>query len=391
MQHNAHLTPDVTHKHFNFKSGVNILVKRIAVLTVLLSSCFSGYSISAAGDATLIRDARGIAACPQGKFCLYTNANYNQDELGDVLAINPNVQLTSLELNNFGFPVGLHDGVSAVVNNLGAEGTLIRGSDISGTYRAVPAGAQISSFEDSWNDATNSVVTKHVTSVALPITLPNTTIHINESGQYAALSIQNLSNENVTVDVNVTGTPALFTILDYAQSMTIPANQIVHNNIALQGNKVGYGQLNVAIKPAVGYVNQYANSKTATIVVDEIVVPDFNITQSFKQKWQSWWPEEGWLYTYALQLQSRVDTIKYWKFSFDLPQGAHVTQAWLDSQSSWLKLNKEESVNGKVVLENIAGNVIAPNNSIPLDIEIFYLDESLEHEQLANLTIEKVQ
>ncbi|OHY89393.1 hypothetical protein BJD16_20620 [Aeromonas sobria] len=173
--------------------------------------------------------------------------------------------------------------------------------------------------------------------------------------------------------------------------MTIPANQIVHNNIALQGNKVGYGQLNVAIKPAVGYVNQYANSKTATIVVDEIVVPDFNITQSFKQKWQSWWPEEGWLYTYALQLQSRVDTIKYWKFSFDLPQGAHVTQAWLDSQSSWLKLNKEESVNGKVVLENIAGNVISPNNSIPLDIEIFYLDESLEHEQLANLTIEKVQ
>lgn len=367
------------------------MIKKTTVLSLLLSTFFSGYSYSATGDATLIKNVSGTSACPQGKFCLYTNAGFNSPELGDVLAINPDVQLNSDDLLNFGFPVGSHDGVSAVVNNLSTEGTLIRGNDISGSYRSVSSGAQIREFEASWNDATNSVVTKHVTPVTLPLLLPNTTIHINESGQYATLSIQNLSDENVTVDVEVTGTPVLFTIGNYDHVMTIPAKQTVNNNIALLGNEVGRGQLNAKIKPALGYINQASNTASATIVVDEIVVPDFNITQSFKAKWQSWWPEEGWFYTYALQLQSKVDTIRYWKFSFTLPQGAYVPQSWLDSQSSWLRLNQEESVNGKVVLENIAGNVISPDNSIPLDIQVFYLDESQEHEQLANLTIEKVQ
>lgn len=367
------------------------MIKKITGFSLLLSMCFSGYSYSATDDAVLIKNVSGTAACPQGKFCIYTNAGFNSPELGDVLAINENVQLSSADLIHFGFPVGSHDGVSAVVNNLGSEGTLIRGSDISGSYRSVSSGAQIRELDATWNDATNSVVTTHVTPVTLPLMLPNTTIHINESGQYATLSIQNLSDKNVTVDVDVTGTPTLFTIGDYTHVMTIPAKQTVNNNIALLGNVVGRGLLTATIKPALGYINQVSNTTSATIVVDEVVVPDFNITQEFKAKWQSWWPEEGWLYTYALQLQSKADTVRYWKFSFSLPQGAHVTQSWLDSQSSWLRLNPEESVNGKVVLENTAGNIISPDNSIPLDIEIYYLDESQEHEQLADLTIEKVQ
>ncbi len=237
------------------------------------------------------------------------------------------MQLNSNDLIEFGFPVGSHDGVSSVVNNLDSEGTLIRGSDISGSYRPVSSGAQIREFDAGWNDATNSVVTQHVTPVTLPLMLPNTTIHVHESGQYATLSIQNLSDENVTVDVEITGTPTLFTIGDYAHVMTLPAKKTVNNNIALLGNVVGRGQLSATIKPALGYINQASNTTSATIVVDEVVVPDFNITQTFKAKWQSWWPEEGWLYTYDLQLQSKVDTIRYWKFSFTLPEGAHVTQS----------------------------------------------------------------
>lgn len=299
----------------------------------------------------MIKNLSDVPACPQGKFCIYTNAGFNLPELGDVLAINENTQLNITDLINFGFSVGFsvgfHDGVSAVVNNLGSEGTLIRGGDISGSYRPVSSCEQIRELDATWNDATNSVVTRHVTPVTLPLMLPNTTIHINESGQYVTLSIQNLSHDSVTIDVDVTGTPTLFTIGDYTHVMTIPAKQTVNNNIALLGNVVGRGQLTATIKPALGYINQVSNTTSATIVVDEVVVPDFNITQSFKAKWQSWWPEEGWLYTYALQLQSKADTVRYWKFSFSLPQGAHVTQSWLDSQSSWLRLNPEESVNGK--------------------------------------------
>lgn len=317
--------------------------------------CFSGYSYSATEDAVLIKNLSDVAACPQGKFCIYTNAGFNLPELGDVLAINGNTQLNITDLINFGFSVGFfvgfsvgfHDGVSAVVNNLGSEGTLIRGGDISGSYRPVSSCEQIRELDATWNDATNSVVARHVTPVTLPLMLPNTIIHINESGQYVTLSIQNLSHDSVTIDVDVTGTPTLFTIGDYTHVMTIPAKQTVNNNIALLGNVVGRGQLTATIKPALGYINQVSNTTSATIVVDEVVVPDFSITQSFKAKWQSWWPEEGWLYTYALQLQSKADTVRYWKFSFSLPQGAHVTQSWLDSQSSWLRPNPEESVNGK--------------------------------------------
>ncbi|MFM5849564.1 hypothetical protein ACET69_22930 [Aeromonas veronii] len=363
-----------------------------ALYILIFSISFSPFSFSAdSDDATLIEGASGVSACPSDRFCVYTNAHFNSGERGDVLAIKSGVQLNSSDLINFGFPVGAHDGVSAVVNNLDEEGTLVSGSDISGKYLGVAAGAQVDDLSSSgWNDKTNSIATTKVISVDLPITLPDTTIYINDVDQYATLSIENFSDKDITVGVDVTGTPGLFTIVNYDHNLTVQAGKVATSKISLFGNEIGRGLLNVTIKPPVGYINQSSNKASATIVVDEVVVPDLNVTQTFKAKWQSWWPENGWLYTYRLEFQSKEESVKYWKFSFHLPPGAHVTQAWLDSQSSWLKLNEEESVNGKVVLENTAGHIISPDTSIPLDIEVFYLDESQEHEVLADLNIEKI-
>jgi hypothetical protein len=365
--------------------------KNIYPASFLLAMIFPCLTFASSNGVQLIKNARGIESCPENTFCVYTNANYNNNELGDILSIHQNIQLNSDELNSFGFPVGEHNGVSSVVNKMSTEGTLVRGINIDGDFLPVEAGENKSNLVSyGWNDSTNSIVTKKVIPANIRLSLPDKTIYIGEN-DYATLNVSNSSNEDIELEMVVEGTPGILTALDYENKFIVPAQGYVNEDILLSGERVGEARLVATIKPEIGVINQSSNVATAKIDVEEWVVPDLNITQSFKTKWQTYWPEEGWDYTYHLVLRSEIAPVKHWKFSFVLPDGAHVTEQWLDSQSSWLKLNEEESVDGKVVLENISGNVISPESSIPLDIEVFYLDEKVEHEKLHDLILEEIE
>lgn len=365
-------------------------VNSIPLLLAISFPCFAFTSNS--NDVELIENARGIESCPGNTLCLYTNIDYNEGELGDILAIKPNIQLNSDDLNAFGFPVGAHDGVSSVVNKMSIEGTLVRGENLNGDFLSVAASQNISSLVNyHWNDSANSVITQKVTPVNLSLSLPDKTIHINSDDSYSTLTVSNSSDEDIDLEMAVEGTQGILTVLDYAHHFTVPSRSFVNQDILLSGERLGDARLTATIKPELGVINQSSNVASARIIVDEYTIPDLNITQSLKAKWQVYWPEEGWYYTYHLVLRSEKEPVTYWKFSFELPSGAHVTEAWLESQASWLKLNQEESVNGKVVLENTSGHVISPESEVPLDIEVFYLDEAIEHEKLKNLILEEVE
>ncbi|CCW32638.1 hypothetical protein ABLA30_09375 [Xenorhabdus nematophila] len=73
----------------------------------------------------LISNESGADKCPAGKMALYTNINFNQSEIGDILIISPNIQLDTEQLEGYGFIVGGHDGVSSVVNNMSQNATLL--------------------------------------------------------------------------------------------------------------------------------------------------------------------------------------------------------------------------------------------------------------------------
>ncbi|CAM3296493.1 hypothetical protein XNC1_2558 [Xenorhabdus nematophila ATCC 19061] len=88
----------------------------------------------------LISNESGADKCPAGKMALYTNINFNQSEIGDILIISPNIQLDTEQLEGYGFIVGGHDGVSSVVNNMSQNATLISGLYLDGKTLTVSAG-----------------------------------------------------------------------------------------------------------------------------------------------------------------------------------------------------------------------------------------------------------
>lgn len=230
-------------------------------------------------DVQLIKNARGEDKCPAGKMALYTNVNYNAQELGDILVISPDIQLDRQQLASYGFIVGDHDGVSSVVNKMSQNGTLVSGLYLDGEILPVPAGKNIPSLvsyplaSGTWNDATQSVVTKPVQVVNLTMSMANISFALNKP-HVAELTIANRSNTAVsglTLDV-FSANSSVVTVGTIAAIGTIAANSSIKVSIPLTGKNIGATPLTSRLHTPVGMINSGDNQLVTQVSVTAVSV-----------------------------------------------------------------------------------------------------------------------
>lgn len=321
-------------------------------------------------DVYLIKNESGADKCPSGKLALYTNIDFNGGEMGDILIISPNIALTKQDLESYGFIVGEHDGVSSVVNNMDQDATLVSGLYLDGVTMTVSAGSQITTLVDyplgqgNWNDAVNSVVSAGTQAVDLTMDIESEIV-LEEGEEYSALlQIQNNTNEaveGVTVSASSSNS-AIFSVKLDPQTLSIPGNETVNVRIPVEGKSQGEATLTCQLTMPLGIINSGNNMTETTVTVSESRA--LQVTQSFAGDWADTWPNTNYIYSYKLILSSADTEVDKWELSFLLPEGAEVSPEWLETESSWVQLNTEKSVNGNVYLDSEPGHVIAPENDI---------------------------
>lgn len=344
-------------------------------------------------DVYLLNNESGADKCPSGKLALYTNIDFNKSEMGDILIISPNISLNKSQLASYGFIVGEHDGVSSVVNNMNQNATLVSGLYLDGETLVVKPGSQISSLLDyplgkgNWNDAVNSVVSADTQSVDLTMNVESE-IYLEEEEEYSALlQIQNNTGEaveNVTMSATSSNS-AIFSVKLDPQTLSIPGNETVNVRIPVEGKSQGQATLTCQFTMPVGIINNGNNMTQTTVTVSESRA--LQVTQTFAGDWADTWPSTNYIYSYKLILSSADTEVDKWELSFLLPEGAEVSPEWLETESSWVQLNTEKSVNGNVYLDSQPGHVIAPEKDIELDIQIIYPNQSTDYQTLKNLRL----
>ncbi|EEI3459313.1 hypothetical protein G3D33_001595 [Salmonella enterica subsp. salamae] len=344
-------------------------------------------------DVYLIKSESGADKCPSGKLALYTNIDFNGGEMGDILIISPNISLNKSQLASYGFIVGAHDGVSSVVNNMNQNATLVSGLYLDGETLVVKPGSQISTLVDyplgqgNWNDAVNSVVSAGTQTVDLTMDIESEIV-LEEGEEYSALlQIQNNTNEDVegaTVSASSSNS-AVFSTEFNSQTLNIPGNETVNVRIPVEGKGQGKATLTCQLTMPLGIINSGNNMTETTVTVSESRA--LKVTQSFAGDWADTWPSTNYIYSYKLILSSADTEVDKWELSFLLPEGAEVSPEWLETESSWVQLNTEKSVNGNVYLDSEPGHVIAPENDIELDIQIIYPNQSTDYQTLKNLRL----
>ncbi|ECG8588413.1 hypothetical protein FNI11_01280 [Salmonella enterica subsp. salamae] len=344
-------------------------------------------------DVYLINNESGADKCPSGKLALYTNINFNGGEMGDILIISPNIALTKEDLESYGFIVGEHDGVSSVVNNMDQDATLVSGLYLDGVTMTVSAGRQIASLVDyplgqgNWNDAVNSVVSAGTQAVDLTMNIESEIVLEQEEEYSALLQIKNNTSEaveGVTVSAS-SGNSAIFSVEFSPQTLNIPGNETVNVRIPVEGKAQGKATLTCQLTMPVGIINSGNNMTETTVTVSESRA--LKVTQSFAGDWADTWPSTNYIYSYKLILSSADTEVDKWELSFLLPEGVEVSPEWLETESSWVQLNTEKSVNGNVYLDSEPGHVIAPEKDIELDIQIIYPNQSTDYQTLKNLRL----
>ncbi|EOX8559789.1 peptidase inhibitor family I36 protein [Salmonella enterica subsp. diarizonae] len=344
-------------------------------------------------DVYLIKNESGADKCPSGKLALYTNVDFNGGEMGDILIISPNVALTKQDLEGYGFIVGEHDGVSSVVNNMDQDATLVSGLYLDGATLTVSPGLRISSPIDfplatgNWNDEVNSVVSAGTRNVDLSMSIESEIV-LEEGEEYSALlQIHNNTSEaveGVTVSASSSNS-AVFSAEFYSQTLNIPGNETVNVRIPVEGKGQGKATLTCQLTMPLGIINSGNNMTQTTVTVSETRA--LQVTQSFAGDWADTWPSTNYIYSYKLILSSADTEVDKWELSFLLPEGAEVSPEWLETESSWVQLNTEKSVNGNVYLDSEPGHVIAPEKDIELDIQIIYPNQSTDYQTLKNLRL----
>ncbi|ECJ4505939.1 hypothetical protein DNU24_09385 [Salmonella enterica subsp. salamae] len=344
-------------------------------------------------DVYLLNNESGADKCPSGKLALYTNIDFNKSEMGDILIISPNISLNKSQLASYGFIVGAHDGVSSVVNNMNQNATLVSGLYLDGETLVVKPGSQISTLVDyplgqgNWNDAVNSVVSAGTQTVDLTMDIESEIV-LEEGEEYSALlQIQNNTNEAVegaTVSASSSNS-AVFSTEFNSQTLNIPGNETVNVRIPVEGKGQGKATLTCQLTMPLGIINSGNNMTETTVTVSESRA--LKVTQSFAGDWADTWPSTNYIYSYKLILSSADTEVDKWELSFLLPEGAEVSPEWLETESSWVQLNTEKSVNGNVYLDSEPGHVIAPENDIELDIQIIYPNQSTDYQTLKNLRL----
>lgn len=344
-----------------------------------------------------IQNSSGADKCPDGMMALYTNGSFNTEEIGDILIMPPDIQLDRSQLEGYGFIVGEHDGVSCVVNKMTQGATLVSGLYIDGEILSVDAGSQINFLgtyplgDGTWNDAVNSVVSAENRLVNLVLTLESG-ITLQEEEQYSALlQISNNSDTSVT-GANISAESddsSIFSVVPFSSTVDIAANETVNIRIPLTGVGAGSATLSCRLETPLGIINSGDNTVQGAVVVTE--VRPLQVSQTYMSHWKPVWDEPNYIYSYDLVLSSSDTPVDKWELSFLLPEGAEPDPDWLESESSWLELNEESSVNGYIVLDSLAGHVIAPEQDIELNVQILYPGESADYETLQNLTLMQLE
>ncbi|WP_253378876.1 peptidase inhibitor family I36 protein [unidentified bacterial endosymbiont] len=341
----------------------------------------------------LIKNSTGADKCPAGKLALYTNINFNGGEIGDILIMSPDVELDKAQLESYGFILGEHDGVSSVVNNMDQDATLVSGLYLDGQILTVKAGTQIKTLVDfplgakNWNDAVNSVVSAGVDTVNVTMSIEDN-LTIQDGEVYSALL---LLRNNSSKDVNgavitaTTSNASVFTIQPFTQTVNIPAKGTATVRIPLEGEAMGTATLTCTLNMPFGIINNANNMSYTTVRITE--PRDLEVTQQYLSSWQDTWPSTDYLYSYKLMLSSAKTRVVRWELSFILPEKAKVYPQWLESESSWISLNVEKSVNGNIYLDSQSGHTIDPGKSVELDIQILYPNQSEENKTLKNLRL----
>ncbi|OCA55959.1 hypothetical protein [Photorhabdus namnaonensis] len=213
-------------------------------------------------DVELIKNAAGKDKCPQGKMALYTNINFNMEELGDILLIAPNVQLDQAQLEYYGFDVGHHDGVSCVVNKMSQAATLVAGLNLNGQILNVSSMSDIPSLvEQGWNDKTRSVVAAPVELVELKMSSASPVVLKIKESVELELTIENLSDimvPDTTLEVSVSNA-GVVSIGAFEQPGTVPAKSAIIVRVPVTGSRAGQTSLTFTLHTPVGFINQGDN------------------------------------------------------------------------------------------------------------------------------------
>lgn len=222
----------------------------------------------------LLKNQKGKDKCPPNTLALYTNVNYNNSELGDILLIPPNIQLNQKELESYGFDVGHHDGVSCVVNNMSDAATLVAGLHLDGEILKVLAMTSIPSLVDyGWNDATRSVVSAPVELVTLEISSINPVEF--KLGQQTSfeLKIDNKSSVDVpdiTLDITSKNSE-IVEIVSYPKMVSLPAKSTTTIEVMVDGRGLGNTELAVQMTTPIGFINQGSNTYSVSATVNSVV------------------------------------------------------------------------------------------------------------------------
>ena len=347
-------------------------------------------------DITLIQNSSGADKCPNDKLALYTNVEYNQSEIGDILIISPNIQLNKSQLEGYGFIVGGHDGVSSVVNNMDQDATLVAGDYLDGEKLIVPKGTKISSLVNyalnagTWNDAVESIVSASTQSINLTLTLQNNITLSAGDTYYAGLQIVNDSTTAVQ-GATVDATSSDETIMLVGQSslpVDIPASGSAQLEIPLMGESEGSANLNCVLNIPIGIINNGANNAATTVTVTQ--PKTLQVTQSYMGNWEDIYPSTNYIYSYTLALSSTDNQVNSWQLSFLVPDNAYLDDAYLASMSSWFTCDNSKPTDGYIYFKSVEGNIISPNNSIDLALQVVYPGQSDDYKTIKNLTLEQL-
>lgn len=244
-----------------------------------------------------------------------------------------------------------------------------------------------SGFVNNGDDVSSTSVKVTVTTVNLTMT-PETGITIQkEENYYALLQIDNSSETAVpgaTVDFK-SDNEEVFTVTNPSKKIDIPANNGASVRVQLKGLDSGSATLTCTLKTPSSIANSGDNVSSTAVKVT--TVRQLQVTVGTVGHWQDTWPSTEFIYSYPLTMSAASSQVKDWELSFLLPEGAALNKSWLESQSSWVTLNTEKSVNGNIYLDSQPGHVISPGTNINFSLQINYPEVSAEHEILDNLRL----
>ena len=218
-----------------------------------------------------------------------------------------------------------------------------------------------------------------------------TEISLQPTENYSAL-LQFVNNSDTTVTAATlmanSSDPNVFDVKAFSSSVNIPANVTTNFRIPLLGVSEGKETLSCNLTMPAGIENTGDNTISTAITVT--TVRQLQVTVGSVTHWQDVWPSKEFIYSYALTMSAANTQVRNWVLSFLLPDGASLNKAWLESQSSWVVLDTEKSVNGNIYLNSQPGHVIAPGKNVNFTLQINYPKVSTEYETLDNLILMQV-